>query len=385
MKAKSIKAKSTEEIKAALEQSMADGFKPTLAIVFISIKQDRKEVLDVLQQCNIDIFGCTSCGEFIDGHQSEGGTVILLLDAKREHYTILIEDVKDGKVDEAASIIAKNAKKKFKNPTFLLTCNGVYNDGEFFDGNILVKTLVRELGDESIFFGGLAGDDWEIQNSFIFINEKTSQNGIAALVFDADFISLNGIATHGWKPLGIKRKVTKSEGNKVYTIDDKPAGEMYLKYLGMTEKNEDTNFDLFRDLSVHFPLIAQRDDGETIIKSPRAIDKETNALIMDIDMIEGSEFHFSTPPDFEISQEIISEAKAVKNVLNSQPDAMLIFSCAGRPPVLGPLTVLENDGLADVWQIPMAGFYTYGEFGRAKNGNQHFHSGVCSWVTLTEK
>ncbi len=34
MKAKSIKGKSTEEIKTALEQSMTDGFKPTLAICF---------------------------------------------------------------------------------------------------------------------------------------------------------------------------------------------------------------------------------------------------------------------------------------------------------------------------------------------------------------
>ena len=35
MKAKSIKGKSSEEIKSALQQSMADGFKPTLAIVFL--------------------------------------------------------------------------------------------------------------------------------------------------------------------------------------------------------------------------------------------------------------------------------------------------------------------------------------------------------------
>jgi hypothetical protein len=41
MKAKSIKGKSTEETKSALEESIADGYKPTLAIVFISIKQDR--------------------------------------------------------------------------------------------------------------------------------------------------------------------------------------------------------------------------------------------------------------------------------------------------------------------------------------------------------
>lgn len=40
MKAKSIKGKSTEEISSALTESMSDGFKPTLAIVFISVKQD---------------------------------------------------------------------------------------------------------------------------------------------------------------------------------------------------------------------------------------------------------------------------------------------------------------------------------------------------------
>jgi len=40
MKAKSIKGKSAEEIKIALTDCMADGFKPTLAIVFISVRQE---------------------------------------------------------------------------------------------------------------------------------------------------------------------------------------------------------------------------------------------------------------------------------------------------------------------------------------------------------
>ena len=41
MKAKSIKGKSTEEITSALAESMGDGFKSTLAINFMFIKQDR--------------------------------------------------------------------------------------------------------------------------------------------------------------------------------------------------------------------------------------------------------------------------------------------------------------------------------------------------------
>jgi len=45
MKAKSIKGKTPAEIKSVLQQSMADGFKPTLAIVFLSVSQDRKSIL----------------------------------------------------------------------------------------------------------------------------------------------------------------------------------------------------------------------------------------------------------------------------------------------------------------------------------------------------
>lgn len=385
MKGKSIKGKSPEEIQSALELSMADGYTPTLAIIFISIKQDRKAVASLFRQKSIDIFGATSCGEFINGHQSEGEIVILLLDVKREHYSISIEDVENNEVDKTAALIAKKALHHFKTPTLLLTCCGVYANGQYFDGDTLVKVLVKELGEESVFFGGMAGDDWSIKNSYVFTHQKESNYGIATLVFDGDKISLQGIAIHGWKPLGIARKVTKSAGNKVYSIDGKPAAELYLKYLGMAEKSGDESFDVFKDLSVHFPFVAKRKDGETIIKSPRSIDAASNALVMDIEMEEGSEFYFTTPPDFEISEEIISEATALKNTLESQPDALFIFSCAGRPPVLGPLTTLENEGLAEVWQVPMAGFYTYGEFGRTKGGKQHFHSAMCCWVTLKEK
>ena len=60
MKAKSIRGRSAEEIHSALQQSMADGFRPTLAIVFISIKQDRKAVCEILDKEGIDIIGATS-------------------------------------------------------------------------------------------------------------------------------------------------------------------------------------------------------------------------------------------------------------------------------------------------------------------------------------
>ena len=69
MKAKCIKGNSPAEILSSLEESLNDGFKPTLAIVFLSINQDRTAVCRILNNAGLDILGATSCGEFINDYQ----------------------------------------------------------------------------------------------------------------------------------------------------------------------------------------------------------------------------------------------------------------------------------------------------------------------------
>src|SRR4030095_2370080 len=103
MKAKSINGKTTGEIKDALEKSMADDFVPTVAIVFMSIKQDRNAVCELLNNKGIDIIGATSSGEFIDGHESEGEAAVMLLDINKNDYCILFEDIGARTLDDAAT------------------------------------------------------------------------------------------------------------------------------------------------------------------------------------------------------------------------------------------------------------------------------------------
>lgn len=385
MKAKSLRGSSLQEIKSALAQSMADGYKPTVAIVFISIKQDRKAISELLSREEIDIVGATSCGEFINGHQSEGEIVLLLLDIAKENYSILYEEISENNISKSADKLASDAMQKFKNPGLVICSTGITTTGKYFDGETFVRSLESYFGPDKIFFGGMAGDDWTLSGSYVFNNHHETDLGMVALVIDMNRICLNGMAITGWKPMGISRKVTKSKGTLLYTIDNKPAIEMYFKYLGQMEKLDDKDFNIFKELSIHYPLIVKRESGETVLRSPMSIDHSENALVMDSEMQEGTEFWFTVPPDFDIAEEIISQAKQYKNENMSDADALLIFSCAGRPPVLGPLVTVENNGLADVWKTPMAGFFTYGEYGRAKNGKQEFHSGACCWVALKEK
>ena len=60
MKAKSIKGKSAEEIQITLQQSMADGYKPTLAFVFLTQLEDIDAVSAMMDAEGISVFGAST-------------------------------------------------------------------------------------------------------------------------------------------------------------------------------------------------------------------------------------------------------------------------------------------------------------------------------------
>lgn len=385
MKAKSIKGKSTEEIKTALQQSLNDGFKPTIGIVFISIKQDRNAICQLLSSVDIDVMGATSSTEFIEGHQDDGSTVILLLDINRNFYSILFENIDEKNLEECSVGLAEAALSKFKNPSFILLTTSLTAEGKMLDGDLIIQSLEKVLGNNFNLFGGMAGDDLTFTGTFVFTNNQSTDYGMAALVLDAQKIGLHGMAISGWKPLGVTKTVTKSEDNIIYTIDDQPALDIYMRYLGsVIALNEDQQV-FFENLGNQYPFQIEREGREPLMCNPIGFDKEKKALICEFNIKEGCRFRFSTPPDFDIKETIVEQANELKNKVQTGADALLIFSCAGRLAALGPLAQQENEGLAEVWGSPMAGFYSYGEFGRGINGKHEFHSTTNSWVAIKEK
>jgi hypothetical protein len=385
MIAKSIRGKSPDEMQVALNASMADGFKPTLAIVFISIKQDRAAVCEILHQNDIDILGATSSGEFIDGYQSEGEIAILLLNIDRNNYSILFEDIGERSLEDATGKLVHDAFRKFEKPAFILITTLLRSDGKLLDGEGMVLQIEKLAGPGITMFGGMAGDDITFTGTWIFTHDQSSDYGMAALVLNEKKIELLGLALSGWKPMGILRTATKTEGNLIYSIDNRPALEMYLHYLGHTESSLDGQVKFFETVGNYYPFQIERENREPKMCNPIGYDKEKQALICESDVPQGSRLRFSTPPDFDIIDTVISKADELKNKVRAEADALLIFSCAGRLSALGPMAHEENEGLYKVWNAPMAGFYTYGEYGKGLNGKHEFHSTTSSWVALKEK
>ena len=378
MKAKSIKGSNSGEISIRMQEAMADGFTPTLAIVFISVKQDRDAIIKLLSQQGISIFGATSSGEFIDGEIESGSIVLMLLDLNPEYFKIALAETGQGTTRDAGKNIGATGKETFAKRAFLVASGGVSADGE-----MVVRGIEDAVGDGVTIFGGLAGDDLNMTGTYVFTNNKATDNGIIALIIDEDKVSVKGVATSGWKPVGTVRTVTKSEGNIVYTIDNEPALDMVIKYLGIAASEFNKLNDAIINFGVYFPIQVQRENAPPVMRTAMLANLEDRSFICAGSVPQGSKIKFSLPPEFDVIDQVVSECNEVKNEI-PQPDAMVLFSCKARHLTLGPIISEEIDAVKNVWNKPMVGLFCYGEIGKARNSKHEFHNSTCCLVVLKE-
>ena len=379
MQAKSIKGKSTEEIKTALDQSMADGFSPTLAICFISKCLNRVAIAGMLDAAGITVFGCTTNGEFIDEQTDKNSAAILLMDMNKEYFELYFEEYPGKNYRAVAKKIAGKAKEKFNTPAFLIGTSDAAADGEE-----ILRGIEEVAGAGVNAFGGAAGDDYTFSQTFVFSNGKDSGNALVCIALDESNVKIKGIATCGWKPVGTEKLVTKSEGNHVYTVDNIPVLDLTAKYGGI-ENVTPENQNLLIEIAANFPLQLQREKGDPIMRPGLVVDWNDRSYYTSGAVPQGSKVRFSLPPDFDVMEKVVKGVEHLKATEMPEADAMVVFSCAGRILSLGPLMSKELEGVKNVWNVPMAGMFSNAELGRATGGNLEMHNLTTCVVALKEK
>ncbi len=379
MKAKSIKGKSTAEIKSALTESMADGFHPTLAIVFLSVSQDRKGISQLLDEAGIAVFGSSTNGEFIDEDIETKSVAILLLDMKKEHFRIYADEFKSNNYQETAKRITQEAKKEFEQLAFLLvTSNGAT------DGEEILLGFRKTIGEDVNAFGGAAGDDYAFEETWVFTNKWESNNGMVCIALDESKVKVSGIATCGWKAMGTEKIVTKSEGNHVFTIDNEPALDITTKYGGLENISPD-NKDLLFEIAANFPLQLQRGSGDPVMRPPLVVDWTDRSFFTSGTVPQGSKIRFSLPPDWDVMEKVVKGVQQLKENEMPEADAVVVFSCAGRILSFGPMMNAEIEGVKNVWNVPMVGMFSNAELGRMAGGNLEMHNLTTCCIALKER
>jgi hypothetical protein len=379
MRAKSIKGTSPDEIKTELQESLTDGFKPTLAVVFLSVKQDRDAISKIFDKAGIAVFGVTTNGEFTGEGITEKSVAILLLDINPNYFTIQFSELREKNYRQTTQAIAKKALEKFARPAFLIAGCNLATDAEE-----LLHGFEDIIGLQVNVWGGMAGDDFSFSEQFVFTNGQSSNRGIIALVLDEDKLLVKGRATCGWKAMGTEKTVTKSEGNRVYTIENVSTLEMTRKYSGLKNLTPE-NPSVAVEIATSCTLQLQREQGEPVMRPGLIVNWQDGSFICSGKVPQGSKIKFSLPPDFDVIEKVIQSCKDLQATEMPEADALIVFSCAGRLASLGPLISEEIEGIQKVWDAPMAGMFSNAELARFTNGNLEMQNLTACCVALKEK
>ena len=380
MKAKSINGNSPKEIEAALQQSMSDDFKPTLAIIFLSNIDDAETIQAIMNKENIAIFGASTSQKFTEkGIEPDNSIVILLLNINPNHFCIVLKDYTQLSSFEAAQQVGEAGVQAFKNPGFIISAIDIRMSGEEF-----VSGLANAAGNAVTIMGGVAGNPADF-SGIVFTKNASSKKGILALIIDQDKISLSGLAVSGWKPIGMEKKITKTDGTWIFTIDGEPALNVIQKFLGKEIIDDNKQAPGLIPSDLGYPLQFQR-SGENAVMRPLLLwNIDDKSVMVGAQVKEGESFRFSLPPDFDVIDIVVESTKTVKEREMPDADALIVFSCIGRLGTFGPMISTEIEGLAATWKKPMIGFFSLGEFGKLDNGSCEFHGTTVSWVALKEK
>jgi hypothetical protein len=180
---------------------------------------------------------------------------------------------------------------------------------------------------------------------------------------------------HGWRRAGEPMLVTGSVGNRVYTLDDRPALDAYIEHLGL-DNVDDGDQDGLARLALTHPLGLSRPSGEEQVRFIGSGDFAERSLVCIAEVPQGA-LVWIMEGDARSVLDATDAAggDALAALDGRQPLGMMAFDCIARRSVLGDEGIrAEIDRLAAIASgAPVAGFYTYGEIART-HGLRGFHN-----------
>ncbi|MGD2099566.1 MAG: SpoIIE family protein phosphatase [Desulfobacterales bacterium] len=349
------------------------GQAPQAGIVFAGINFDHQLMLDKINRHFPDmaLIGCTTAGEFSSGYGfSDDSIALMVFYSDQIEISAGIGRLLSENPDEAVKNAVKQARKGLSQQASLCLA---LPDGYNLSFDLIMKRLNQQLGPGCPVFGGAAGTHWHENDTILqFYNDEILQDSIPILVFGGPLEYRFSIA-NSWQPVGKQARVTAAENRAVKKIADMTAVDFYQHYLGdHTEPAREFVLAVYEKNSERFYLrapITYNPDG---------------SITFSESIPEGSTVQLTEA----VRQIIIDDTKAsVKKlcagISEFHPAFGLAFSCAFRKDVLGTQVGQELKILQDHLpaQMPLCGFYSFGEIAPLVKGQDSFFHGA-TLVTL---
>jgi len=349
-----------EAAKTAVEK--AGGQKPDFTIAFSSVVFDQKDLVRGIREANggTPLIGCSAAGEITNAGPSQKSVGVMAIRSNEIVFlTGLGKEIKNGP-REAGQAVAREVTQKSKDPlrAFLM-----FPDVLTGNGADVVRGVLDVLGEHFPVIGGAAGDDFLFEKTYQYQDDEVVSGAVAGAGLTGNFSMGVGVR-HGWMPIGIPMKVTKSQGAVVHELDNRPAVSIYEDYFG--EKAESLREEPLARMAITYPLgIKSPELDEYLIRDPISVG-ENGELTCAAEIPEGSEIRLmigSKDKAVDAAKEAASKLMGDLEADKATPRFVLMFNCIAREKLFGKNAIDEIQAIEGIIGkgVPLLGFYTYGE------------------------
>lgn len=307
---------------------------------------------------NAAIIGMSTSTVISNGELKKNTSTIIIAYMKFSYAETAILESSD-KISKSMKTAIKALKRKRKNEKIAIVFGT-----KFANGDTIVHNFKND-GTEIPIIGGLAeeglSDESGTKRNFVFTNDGIVENGVAICFLYGTKLNIHTGVDTSWTPIGNKFKVTRSDGNRVYELNNKPIAEIYKHYLGdeaLKEIKKDSAF------SLNYPLLLSEQSSHMNISVARAIIATTDEYFLFAGNVKEGEhvsFGFSDiSVDGSSCDTYFNTKTAQEKTAQEKTEAFFTYSCIARKIILNNAAQEESLMLNRI--APTNGCFTYGEF-----------------------
>ncbi|MBW2107385.1 MAG: PAS domain S-box protein, partial [Deltaproteobacteria bacterium] len=259
----------------------------------------------------------------------------------------------------------------------------LFSPGNTKAGNSHSYGILNKLKEMSLgrlpVFGGSAADDWRMESNYILYGTHAYPDALLVAVFETSLRFGIGLA-HGFTPGTRRATVTRARNHVVLELDGLPAAEVYAKMVQCSRAELESKH---LTLTCGGPLGSPGPYGQYSVNVASYFTAD-GGLRLCQPVPEGAILTLmEADPNTLVTAGREAARKALLRGDIQSPAMVLVFSCALRHRLLKQRTQEEISHIKEMFpDVPVAGFYSFGEQGLADDNVNRHNNMVTTVLTL---
>ncbi|WP_170006687.1 bifunctional diguanylate cyclase/phosphodiesterase [Bacillus fonticola] len=311
------------------------------------------------------VMGVTTDGEIYQGTNRERQVVLAFTVFTQTEVQLFSIETKGEDLIKVGQAFTKLIKTPHTKGVLLFSGLSAYDSQLFLDG------LYDSTNEFPPIVGGLAADNGQFQEAFVFTEDWISSTGILLVTLRSEQLTVSTHGQYHWREVGTRFTATGVNGKEVFSLDGELPSDLLKKHIG------ERFIQGLPETGIEFPLVIMRGEEQTqaFIES---IQKD-GTMTLSTPLHKGEQVTFAF---VDIEKWIETSVVQLETLSEGHVESIFIYNCLARRRYVKEIT---SQDVAHFQRIaPTTGFFGNGQIVSLSGGKPKVYVHALAYVTMAE-